>query len=115
MGVVEAVNGNIKSLLRRRRGYQNLHYLLLKSLTDSRDQDRIRRLQKKRLRMPSSTQTENPKSIGRKQAGGIERQGMFGSSLARNRTFRILLTTRRIQLRRNHLVSGHLHQADYPK
>jgi transposase len=31
MGVVEAVNGNIKSLLRRGRGYQNLHYLLLKA------------------------------------------------------------------------------------
>jgi transposase len=31
MGVVEAVNGNIKSLLRRGRGYKNLHYLLLKS------------------------------------------------------------------------------------
>jgi len=28
--VVEAVNGNIKSLLRRGRGYQNPHYLLLK-------------------------------------------------------------------------------------
>ena len=31
MGVVEAVNGNIKNLLRRGRGYQNLHYLLLKA------------------------------------------------------------------------------------
>jgi len=31
MGVVEAVNGNIKSLLGRGRGYQNLHYLLLKA------------------------------------------------------------------------------------
>ena len=31
MGVVEAVNGNIKSLLRRGRGYQNLRYLLLKA------------------------------------------------------------------------------------
>ena len=31
MGVVEAVNGNIKSLLRRGRGYQNLPYLLLKA------------------------------------------------------------------------------------
>jgi transposase len=31
MGVVEAVNGNIKSLLRRGRGYNNLHYLLLKA------------------------------------------------------------------------------------
>jgi len=30
MGVVEAVNGNIKSLLRRGRGYSNLRYLLLK-------------------------------------------------------------------------------------
>ena len=31
MGVVEAVNGNIKNLLRRGRGYQNLPYLLLKA------------------------------------------------------------------------------------
>ena len=31
MGVVEAVNGNIKMLLRRGRGYQNLRYLLLKA------------------------------------------------------------------------------------
>ncbi len=31
LGVVEAINGNIKSLLRRGRGYQNLHYLLLKA------------------------------------------------------------------------------------
>ena len=30
-GVVEAVNGNIKSLLRRGRGYKNLRYLLLKA------------------------------------------------------------------------------------
>ena len=31
LGVVEAVNGNIKTLLRRGRGYQNLRYLLLKA------------------------------------------------------------------------------------
>lgn len=30
-GVVEAVNGNIKTLLRRGRGYRNLRYLLLKA------------------------------------------------------------------------------------
>ncbi len=30
LGVVEAVNGNIKSVLRRGRGYKNLRYLLLK-------------------------------------------------------------------------------------
>ena len=30
-GVVEAINGNIKTLLRRGRGYKNLNYLLLKS------------------------------------------------------------------------------------
>jgi transposase len=30
-GVVEAVNGNIKSLLGRGRGYKNLRYLLLKA------------------------------------------------------------------------------------
>jgi transposase len=31
LGVVEAVNGNIKSLLRRGRGYKDLRYLLLKA------------------------------------------------------------------------------------
>ena len=31
LGVVEAVNGNIKSLLCRGRGYKNLRYLLLKA------------------------------------------------------------------------------------
>ena len=30
-GVVEAINGNIKSLLRRGRGYKNLRYLLLQA------------------------------------------------------------------------------------
>jgi hypothetical protein len=31
LGVVEAINGNIKSLLRRDRGYKSLRYLLLKA------------------------------------------------------------------------------------
>jgi transposase len=31
LGVVEAINGNIKALLRRGRGYRNLAYLLLKA------------------------------------------------------------------------------------
>jgi transposase len=31
LGVVEAVNGNIKALLRSGRGYRNLNYLLLKA------------------------------------------------------------------------------------
>ena len=31
MGVVEAVNGNLRALLRRGRGYKNLRYLLLKA------------------------------------------------------------------------------------
>ena len=31
LGVVETVNGNIKALLRRGRGYRNLRYLLLKA------------------------------------------------------------------------------------
>jgi hypothetical protein len=30
-GVVEAINGNIKALLRRGRGYRDLDYLLLKA------------------------------------------------------------------------------------
>jgi len=31
LGVVEAVNGNIKALLRRGRGYRDMQYLLLKA------------------------------------------------------------------------------------
>ena len=31
LGVVEAINGNIKALLRRGRGYRDLDYLLLKA------------------------------------------------------------------------------------
>ena len=31
LGVVEAINGNIKALLRRGRGYRNLRYMLLKA------------------------------------------------------------------------------------
>jgi transposase len=31
LGVVEAINGNIKAILRRGRGYKNLRYLLLKA------------------------------------------------------------------------------------
>ena len=31
LGVVEAVNGNIKTIIRRGRGYKNLRYLLLKA------------------------------------------------------------------------------------
>jgi transposase len=30
-GVVEAINGNIKAIMRRGRGYRNLRYLLLKA------------------------------------------------------------------------------------
>ena len=31
LGVIEAINGNIKALLRRGRGYRDLDYLLLKA------------------------------------------------------------------------------------
>jgi len=31
LGIVEAINGNIKTLVRRGRGYKNLRYLLLKA------------------------------------------------------------------------------------
>jgi hypothetical protein len=40
-GVVEAVNGNIKALLRRGRGYKNLSYLLLKAQRLAVLKDRI--------------------------------------------------------------------------
>ena len=31
LGIVEAINGNIKALLRRGRGYRDINYLLLKA------------------------------------------------------------------------------------
>jgi transposase len=31
LGVAEAINGNIKAILRRGRGYRDIHYLLLKA------------------------------------------------------------------------------------
>jgi transposase len=46
LGVVEAVSGNIKALLRRGREYKNLRYLLLKAQRLGRDQDRITRFAK---------------------------------------------------------------------
>ena len=42
-GVVEAVNGNIRMLINRGRGYKNLSYLLLKARRYGRHQHRIRR------------------------------------------------------------------------
>ena len=42
-GVVEAINGNIRMLINRGRGYKNLRYLLLKAQAHGRDQHRIRR------------------------------------------------------------------------
>jgi hypothetical protein len=43
LGVVEAVNGNIKALLRRGRGYRDLNYLLLKAqrLTAAKTQSSV--------------------------------------------------------------------------
>jgi hypothetical protein len=42
-GVVEAVNGNIRMLINRGRGYKNLRYLLLKAPADRSVQRRINR------------------------------------------------------------------------
>jgi hypothetical protein len=47
---VEAVNGNIKALLRRGRGYSNLRYLLLKAQRLACDQDRIHHYSKGSLK-----------------------------------------------------------------
>jgi hypothetical protein len=41
MGVIEAVNGNIKALLRRGRGYRDMNYLLLKGAALGSYQDPI--------------------------------------------------------------------------
>jgi hypothetical protein len=53
LGVVEAVNGNIKSLLRRGRGYKNLRYLLLKAQRMAAIRKRICRLQESSLQCGS--------------------------------------------------------------
>jgi Transposase len=49
MAVVEAVNGNIKALLRRGRGYRDMNYLLLKAQRLARHKDRIRRFSESRV------------------------------------------------------------------
>jgi len=46
MGVMEAVNGNIKALLRRGRGYRDLNYLLLKAQRLAASKTEFRILQK---------------------------------------------------------------------
>jgi hypothetical protein len=65
LGVVEAVNGNIKTLLRRGRGYRNLRYLLLKSQRMASDQDRIRGFRESRVKWGSCRiLAESPQIIG---------------------------------------------------
>jgi len=51
---VEAVNGNIKSLLRRGRGYKNLRYLLLKAQRMAALKTEFRRHAEGRLKWPST-------------------------------------------------------------
>jgi len=53
LGVVEAINGNIKSLLRRGRGYKNLRYLLFEGPAHGGHQDRICGLQESSLKCGS--------------------------------------------------------------
>jgi transposase len=65
MGVVEAINGNIKTLLRRGRGYKNLRYLLLKAQPQGGHPNRIRHhenscLKWGRLRIPGQSQKKKP-------------------------------------------------------
>jgi hypothetical protein len=54
LGVVEAVNGNIKALLRRGRGYRDLNYLLLKAQRLAATKTQFIVLQKA-LKMPASS------------------------------------------------------------
>jgi hypothetical protein len=61
---VEAINGNIKSLLRRGRGYKNLRYLLLKAQRMAH-QDRIHRFQESSLKCGSRRiPAQSPKMKG---------------------------------------------------
>jgi len=50
LGVVEAVNGNIKALLRCGRDYRNLNYLLLKAQRLDATYNPIRRFSKSRVK-----------------------------------------------------------------
>ena len=52
-GVVEAINGNIKTLLRRGRGYKNLRYSAPQGSAHGRHQDRIRGFQESRVKWAS--------------------------------------------------------------
>ena len=81
LGVVEAVNGNIKSLLRRGRGYKNLRYLLAEGPAYGRDPDRIRGFQESSLkcgsrRIPAENPILNPAgtdaSLFRPAQAGLE-------------------------------------------
>ena len=73
-GVVEAINGNIRMLINRGRGYKNMRYLLLKA-THGRDQHRIRRFSENQesrvechsLRIPA----ESPKSFQKLTRGDL--------------------------------------------
>ena len=49
LGVVEAINGNIKTLLRRGRGYKNLTLPAAEGAAFGRHQSRIRRLRESRM------------------------------------------------------------------
>src|SRR5439155_16052318 len=55
LGVVEAVNGNIKALLRRGHGYRDLDYLLLKAQRLAANQDAIHRFTRKSLKIRTSS------------------------------------------------------------
>ena len=72
LGVVEAVNGNIKTLLRRGRGYKNLRYLLLKAQRMAAPRDRIcgfpeSRLKRRSQRMAAKSQNRRFLSMAEEQ------------------------------------------------
>ena len=61
LGVMEAVNGNIKALLRRGRGYRDLKYLLLKAQRLAATKTQIHRFTEGRLKCgPRQILLQNP-------------------------------------------------------
>jgi transposase len=59
-GLVEAVNGNIRALLRRGRGYCNLNYLLLKAQRLAPTRTQLVALQKRRKTMTFTLSRQKP-------------------------------------------------------
>ena len=83
-GVVEAINGNIKTLLRRGRGYKNLGYLLLKAQRMAATKTEFIVLQKRpKMRVSTNSCAEPKKLAYRNRFVDCRRYQQYSSGLGR--------------------------------